>query len=250
MPDVADKPSLERRIRLGMTGDDLAEWRHRQPGEYTARNGQKVFGWSQEQAAKWYGCGVRQWQRYESGESPVNLRLVRRLQAHRSSFEDVVDRMLDTPDHDVEDWGGINEDLKHEKEGGIMDYGVFDGWKPADRRFIDDAPTEGVIVMRRESFGRYDRFEKPVVEGVRHIWSVHSPDGFEWGYGGSGPADLALNILGMFVPPPEAWRLHHDLKFDVLAHIQPEGGHVSLAFIREWIEGRWVKDNYAPQPAA
>ena len=23
----------------------------------------------------------------------------------------------------------------------------------------------------------------------------HSPDGFEWGYGGSGPADLAYNIL-------------------------------------------------------
>lgn len=23
----------------------------------------------------------------------------------------------------------------------------------------------------------------------------HSPDGFEWGYGGSGPADLALSIL-------------------------------------------------------
>jgi len=23
----------------------------------------------------------------------------------------------------------------------------------------------------------------------------HSPTGFEWGYGGSGPADLALNIL-------------------------------------------------------
>lgn len=23
----------------------------------------------------------------------------------------------------------------------------------------------------------------------------HSPDGFQWGYGGSGPADLALNLL-------------------------------------------------------
>src|SRR5207302_1533158 len=29
---------------------------------------------------------------------------------------------------------------------------------------------------------------------LRHIPS-HSPDGFEWGYGGSGPADLALAIL-------------------------------------------------------
>ena len=33
-------------------------------------------------------------------------------------------------------------------------------------------------------------------------WTViqHSPDGFEWGYEGSGPADLALNILNAFVP--------------------------------------------------
>lgn len=26
----------------------------------------------------------------------------------------------------------------------------------------------------------------------------HSPDGFEWGYGGSGPSDLALSILADF----------------------------------------------------
>jgi len=27
----------------------------------------------------------------------------------------------------------------------------------------------------------------------------HSPDGFNWGYGGSGPADLALSILADFL---------------------------------------------------
>lgn len=32
--------------------------------------------------------------------------------------------------------------------------------------------------------------EKPL-----HHVVYHSPDGFEWGYGGSGPADLALSIL-------------------------------------------------------
>ncbi len=34
-----------------------------------------------------------------------------------------------------------------------------------------------------------------VVEGIGQEWVWHSPSGFEWGYGGSGPADLALNIL-------------------------------------------------------
>ncbi|HUS48921.1 MAG TPA: DUF6166 domain-containing protein [Candidatus Paceibacterota bacterium] len=29
---------------------------------------------------------------------------------------------------------------------------------------------------------------------VKHIVR-HSPDGFQWGYGGSGPSDLALSIL-------------------------------------------------------
>jgi len=29
---------------------------------------------------------------------------------------------------------------------------------------------------------------------LRHI-EKHSPDGFQWGYGGSGPSDLALSIL-------------------------------------------------------
>jgi hypothetical protein len=32
--------------------------------------------------------------------------------------------------------------------------------------------------------------EKPLY----HV-DYHSPDGFEWGYGGSGPADLALSML-------------------------------------------------------
>jgi hypothetical protein len=30
----------------------------------------------------------------------------------------------------------------------------------------------------------------------------HSPTGMEFGYGGSGPADFALNILAIFIPTP------------------------------------------------
>src|SRR3990170_4477229 len=38
---------------------------------------------------------------------------------------------------------------------------------------------------------------------LTHI-PFHSPDGFEWGYAGSGPADLALAILAdYFGEPPE-----------------------------------------------
>jgi len=34
----------------------------------------------------------------------------------------------------------------------------------------------------------------PIERELKHI-ERHSPDGFQWGYGGSGPADLALSIL-------------------------------------------------------
>lgn len=63
----------------------------------------------------------------------------------------------------------------------------------------------------------------------------HSPTGFEWGYGGSGPADLALNILSLFIPQDEAYRLHQSFKWDFIATMKPEGGMIPNAEIREWI---------------
>jgi hypothetical protein len=45
------------------------------------------------------------------------------------------------------------------------------------------------------------RADGVVHTSVPHSVIWHSPDGFEYGYAGSGPADLALNILNAFVPP-------------------------------------------------
>lgn len=36
---------------------------------------------------------------------------------------------------------------------------------------------------------------KPLSPKQSQRWSNHSPDGFAWGYGGSGPAQLALAVL-------------------------------------------------------
>lgn len=92
---------------------------------------------------------------------------------------------------------------------------------------------------------------------VPHTVIWHSPTGFEWGYGGSGPADLALNILNAFVPPGtdgvEPWeinsvgnkrgicsatagRLHQDFKRDFIAGMPREGGTIPAQEIRDWIE--------------
>jgi hypothetical protein len=51
----------------------------------------------------------------------------------------------------------------------------------------------------------------------------HSPTGFSWGYGGSGPAQLALALLTDALGDDDrALRLHQDFKFKVVA-CWPEG---------------------------
>ena len=49
------------------------------------------------------------------------------------------------------------------------------------------------------------------------LWN-HSPTGFEWGYGGSGPAQLALAILADHLRDDEqAFNFHHRFKWAVVA---------------------------------
>ncbi len=51
------------------------------------------------------------------------------------------------------------------------------------------------------------------------LWN-HSPTGFEWGYGGSGPAQLALALLvDCLGDEEEATRLHHAFKQAVVANL-------------------------------
>ena len=64
----------------------------------------------------------------------------------------------------------------------------------------------------------------------------HSPSGFEWGYGGSGPADLALNILMLFTDKKTAYALHQAFKWDFIATMPREGGTIKGEDIKRWIE--------------
>lgn len=53
----------------------------------------------------------------------------------------------------------------------------------------------------------------------RDLWN-HSPTGFEWGYGGSGPAQLALAILADHLADDEqAFNFHHRFKWAVIAEL-------------------------------
>lgn len=53
--------------------------------------------------------------------------------------------------------------------------------------------------------------------------SNHSPTGFEWGYAGSGPAQLALAILlDYYRDAGLASRFHQPFKFEVIATLSQE----------------------------
>jgi len=54
----------------------------------------------------------------------------------------------------------------------------------------------------------------------RHDLYDHSPDGFEWGYGGSGAGQLALAILADHLnDEQEALGLYQHFKFEVIADL-------------------------------
>jgi len=53
---------------------------------------------------------------------------------------------------------------------------------------------------------------------------MHSPSGFEWGYGGSGPAQLALALLADHLGnAAKALDLYQDFKFAVVVGLPRDG---------------------------
>ena len=55
------------------------------------------------------------------------------------------------------------------------------------------------------------------------LWN-HSPTGFEWGYGGSGPSQLALALLADCLNDDQrALALYQDFKWKVTAGLPREG---------------------------
>ena len=70
---------------------------------------------------------------------------------------------------------------------------------------------------------------------VPHV-ARHSPTGIEWGYGGSGPADLARSVLLALVDAEAADALYQRFKQDVVASVPEAGGVLRAADIRAWVE--------------
>ena len=61
----------------------------------------------------------------------------------------------------------------------------------------------------------------------------HSPTGFEWGYAGSGPAQLALALLAdALADGTTAVALHQRYKFEVVAELPRDGWQLSAEQVR------------------
>ncbi len=68
---------------------------------------------------------------------------------------------------------------------------------------------------------------------------LHSPTGFNWGYGGSGPADLARSILWDLLGAEPEPALYQDFKFEFVARWKAtEDWEIDEPAIREWISIR------------
>jgi hypothetical protein len=71
----------------------------------------------------------------------------------------------------------------------------------------------------------------------RHDLRNHSPDGFAWGYGGSGPAQLALAMLADATGDDAlAQRHYQDFKFAKIAGLPRDSWQITDTEVREWLE--------------
>jgi len=68
------------------------------------------------------------------------------------------------------------------------------------------------------------------------LWN-HSPTGFEFGYGGSGPAQLALAILADCCGDELALQYHQAFKWAVVARIPGPGASLTATFVRDVVAG-------------
>lgn len=111
-------------------------------------------------------------------------------------------------------------------------------------RFLWDPPLHEKLVLKLE--------DGKVYTNVPHL--VHSPHGpgFAWGYGGSGPAELALNLTqyvlnregfqGQTIEGYEgreyfqrAWRIHQRVKWAFIANAPEEGIEIPYETIHQLV---------------
>lgn len=99
---------------------------------------------------------------------------------------------------------------------------------------LDEQYIQGHAKTRRVWIGSTELTPK-------ESWKLfeHSLDGFSWGYGGSGPAQLALAIMLKFTDKKNASNLHQDFKWEILAKLpKNENFILPIDGVEDWVDER------------
>ena len=134
-----------------------------------------------------------------------------------------------TSDHCTCKCGGVNHG-KFRLRGIRPDVIILDEAGPMPKMAMSGM-VEG-HAQSREVYMAGQRLDPKHSQSFRN----HSPDGFSWGYGGSGPAQLALAILLHLTTPQKAQNLYQSFKSEVIATLpQDTDFTLTIAFIKDWI---------------
>jgi len=94
------------------------------------------------------------------------------------------------------------------------------------------------VYIGRRTAGRASVLVEDVLgtSALHHVVR-HSPDGFEWGYGGSGPSDAALSILTDYLEgsPIDVETCYQAFKFHFLADAPEKGFTITSDQIDLWL---------------
>lgn len=126
------------------------------------------------------------------------------------------------------------------------------GWSRSRDHAVDEHGSTDQHDLPWNGDVRLERINGVIHTNLPEVIRHHSPTGIEWGYMGSGPADLALSILATFLPveskddsqvvwsgqrvSDEAWYFHQAFKTQFIAVLPPHGGVITGVTIRTWIE--------------
>ncbi len=134
--------------------------------------------------------------------------------------------------------------------------------------FDNEVPFGKALVMKRAGQTGDADHQRVAITNIPHLVVHHSPDGFEFGYGGSGAADLALNVCQFYLNLTHyqgrkttcydgnawslAYALHQDFKQDFIAPADwKKGASIPFGKLEAWFRERMTPaflEQYADGP--
>lgn len=103
---------------------------------------------------------------------------------------------------------------------------------------IDNRSITGNMNESRNDNGGFDVYidGKPLDSSPSQSLYNHSPDGFAWGFSGSGPSQLSLALLYYFSEDRDfSIQNYQDFKEQIVSKL-PRKFQLNAQFIKDWIE--------------